>query len=267
MSVEYSGTMGRQLGIALVLVIFFVGVFFASYFFSAGQQNKPGKMLATRENTSDSQLNSNVELPQPNETPAETGLAVPSAILDMTGQNTNKIRVFALTPSATASLTPKQQAINRIAYQPNSFWQTYTGDAFGFSIQYPPNYKLNDPAPPGITGASFLSCNTFDPTKGQICLSGFSVSKDAYDGGSRRKWYEKKNGAPYRPYYEEFMVSGSNTLLIMDGNSAGSTGSVVLIPKGDNMYVLRFPFGWDPETNNTSNVSFIKQVLSTFTFL
>jgi len=170
------------------------------------------------------------------------------------------------TPSLSTEPTQKQEEIEVIDYEPMSSWQTYTDSEANYSVQYPESF---------ILGGSNLGRNAYfnscldDEKLGRICLTGFSIVVfDDYDGGSRRVWYEKEHpDFLIDPYYEEVIVDEVKTLIIMDGNSGGSTGSSVLIPKGNNMYEISFPSGWNPETGEKAGLEFFKQVLSTFKFL
>ena len=189
-------------------------------------------------------------------------------------KNANKSIVISPTVAPTISLTTTISPIptlvgevkptnaqERISYTPISSWQTYTDAQGKFSLQYPANYKQGTVTPG--SRAEFLSCTN------DICLSGFSISVESgYDGRSRRVWLEKKvPNFLVTPHYEEFLVAGSNALLVMDGNEGGSTGSFVLLPKNDTMYLLSFPDGWKPSTKEKPLLPFIKQVLSSFRFL
>lgn len=162
--------------------------------------------------------------------------------------------------------SPSPVSIEKIPYKSISSWQTYTDSQANFSVQYPENYKLQNPIPG--KSVNFLSCLT-DPQRGEICLSGYSITiYDDYDGGPRRAYFEKKRpNFLVEPYYQDVSVAGIKTLVIMDGNTGGSTGSFILIPKGNKMYFFDFPFGWNPDTKEKPGLDFIKQVLSTFRFL
>lgn len=159
------------------------------------------------------------------------------------------------TPSPTRYLLPK--------ITPPLNWQVYTDQEKKFSVHYPQNYKLGTSE--SDTSVSFLSCNNNE----QICLSGFWITVfNDYDGGSRREWHNKIfPNTLYKPYYEDYPVSGVNALIIMDGNTGGSTGSSLLIPKGNKMYFIAFPGGWNPDTGDKSNIEFIKQVGAGFELL
>jgi len=177
--------------------------------------------------------------------------------------------VATLTPEPTATASPQPSpspvSIEKIPYQPIASWQTYTDSQAEFSVQYPEKQKLGDSSP----GKSvyFLSCLD-DPQRGEICLTGYQIFVyDDYDGGSRREWYTRKFNEPYRPFYQDVIVAGVKALIIMDGNTGGSTGSFVLIPRGNKIYFFSFPFGWNPDTKEKSGLDFIKQILSTFRFL
>lgn len=165
-------------------------------------------------------------------------------------------------PLPSPSPTPN---IEKIIYKPDSTWQTYTDTTARFSIQYPSNYKLNDV----VTGKSVNFLNCGQSTAGPICTTGYSVNVfDDYDGGSRRAWLNRKQpGFLIEPYFQDALVAGSKALIAMDGNTGGSTGSFILIPKGNRMYLFVFPFGWNPETKEKSGLDFIKQILSTFRIL
>ncbi len=170
------------------------------------------------------------------------------------------------TPINDVEQTTTQVEVESITYNPIPSWQTYTDKEAGFSVQYPETYKY-DSSNPG-SSVNFLSCVDHGAPMGEICLSGYSIYiSDDYEGGSRRVWFERKQpNFLIDPYYEEVVVAGKNSLIIMDGNAGGSTGSFVLIPKGNTMYQISFPFGYIPEGRTDTETKFIKQVLSTFKF-
>ncbi|OGG10308.1 hypothetical protein A2154_02615 [Candidatus Gottesmanbacteria bacterium RBG_16_43_7] len=158
------------------------------------------------------------------------------------------------------STVPSAQVI---PYRPQTEWTTYSDQIANFTVQYPQNYKLGG-SDPGVS-VYFTSCSN-DPQRGEICLSGFRITVyDDYTGGSRRAWFETKNpNFLISPYYEDVIVNGLNTPIIMDGNIGGSTGSFALIPKGNMIYLFGFPFGWNPETKEKPGIDTIKQILATF---
>lgn len=165
-------------------------------------------------------------------------------------------------PAPTATGT-----IEKIVYKPISSWKTYKDTQAKFSIQYSEEEKIGD-SKPGQSVA-FISCQTY-PDKREVCLPSFNVSIHSdYSGGSRRQWFDKKFGKTlFNPYYEDVLVAGIKALIIMDGNTGGSTATFVLIPKGlKTMYLLDFPFGWNPKTGDKSGLAVIKKILSTFAFI
>jgi len=173
------------------------------------------------------------------------------------------------TVTEVSRLSPTPITIEKIPYQPIASWQIYTDSQAKFSVQYPKTYKLSSSTPG--TSVNFLSC-VDDPQRGEICMAGYSIgiSYD-YDGGSRREWLFNKNPQLkdflIDPYFQDIMVVNSKALVIMDGNTGGSTGSWVLVPRENMMYLFAFLFGWNPDTKEKPGFDFIKQVLSTFRFL
>lgn len=164
-------------------------------------------------------------------------------------------------PAPTATSTTE-----KIVYKPISSWKTYNDTQAKFSIQYREEEKIGDSK--SGQSVAFISCQTY-PDRGEVCLPSFNVSIHSdYLGGSRRQWFDKKFGKTLvSPYYEDVLVAGMKTLIIMDGNTGGSTASFVLIPKGKTMYLLDFPFGWNPKTGDKSGLTVIKKTLSTFAFI
>lgn len=159
----------------------------------------------------------------------------------------------------------KPVVTEKVVYTPNPSWQTYTDTQGGFSIQYP-EYEKVGTSTPG-KGVGFMNCNQV--TGKEICLGGdgLAIHTD-YDGGSRRSWFNSKySDFVSQSYMQDLTIQGINALVVMDGNTGGSTGSWVLIPKGNKMYVFSTYSGWNPETGDKSELTRIKNKLATFKFL
>lgn len=165
--------------------------------------------------------------------------------------------------------TPSPTSIEKITYKSISSWQAYTDSRENFSVQYPQDYKLGGTEElNGIYFVYLWSCVGKGGGEEPLCMSGYDIQVHYdYDGGSRRAWLLEKFPSMGNLYIEEVEVQGIKSLILMDGNTGGSTGSIVGIPKGTKMYVFGFPGGWNPDTKEKPSLGFIKQVLSTFKFL
>lgn len=164
------------------------------------------------------------------------------------------------TPAPTTSDTSLTTEI--ITYALNTNWQTYADNPAAYELRFPPGYERGSSSEVG-KNLYILNCT------GGNCSTGYSVTiYNDYNGGSRRSWFNIKHpDSLINPYYENLVVQGVNGLLIMDGNTSGSTGSFVVVPRGSRMYEFSFPSGWNPQTGEKSGLPFIKEVLSTFKFL
>lgn len=172
-----------------------------------------------------------------------------------------------------------------IPYTPNPDWATYTDDVAGFSFQYrdtlaSPNlvypegtyFKVVDPIP----GESLRIDNCGTPASGafegqEICPQVMSLTiADTYTGGSRRNWLTNvflANRPLFSPYFMNFDVAGANALVAIEGNPGGSSALYIAIPKGNRMIVFIGSGVWDPETGEIADLTFYKNLLSTFKFI
>ena len=140
------------------------------------------------------------------------------------------------TPQPTSADLPTETLV----YKQQPDWQTYTDNVVGFSFQYPAeNNKL---------------------------ANSVQIYND-YDGSSRREWLKKKFSG-YQPYYMNWVIDGANALVAIEGNTGGSSGLLIAIPKNKTMIVFSASFvAWDPQTDKLPDLSFYKQILSTFRFI
>ena len=170
------------------------------------------------------------------------------------------------TPSANTPLENLQTEV--IEYSPKASWPSYTDRIAGFVVQYPPNHKLAENVMEGQS-VDFLKCDGKGPNTGKmVCLPAFSIDiYHDYDGGSRRVWLTSK--VPfYRPYYQNFVINGAKALVAIEGNPGGSSWVSVAIPRGSTMVVVsETGLSWDPDTGRLPDLSYLKQILSTFKFL
>lgn len=182
-----------------------------------------------------------------------------------------------LTPVTTSRPTDSTKATDNteqaeelktetISYKPDSSWSTYTDKVAKFTIQYPPEHKVSDASKEGQE-VYIWSCGFNDPNRGKICSGGFSLRiYNDYDQGSRREWVSKKF-APYKPYYLNWIIDGKKALVMIEGNPGGSSSMLVAIPNGSQMVVYSKGFvSWDPDTNKLPDLTYQKNILSTFRF-
>jgi hypothetical protein len=154
-----------------------------------------------------------------------------------------------------------------IDYEAKPSWSTFTDAVVGYEVQYPLEHKLNDESKEGAR-AYFNNCGTENPETGEkICTAGFSIgSYDDYKGGSRMVWLNSKFSI-FKPYYQNFVVDGRKALIAIEGNPGGSSSLFVAIPNGSRVVVLMTDFyAWDPNTGKLPDLSYIKDILSTFRF-
>lgn len=183
------------------------------------------------------------------------------------------VAVATPTPKPTITEVPQPSPspvkIEKIPYKSVASWQTYTDSRGGFSVQYPQSFKLGGTEEiNGVYFIYFWSCIERAEGEEPLCMSGYNIQVHSdYDRGSRRVWLQKKYPSMGNLYIEEVEIQGIKSLIMMDGNIGGSTGSLVGIPRGSKMYVFGFPSGWNPDTKEKPSLDFIKQVLSTFRFL
>jgi hypothetical protein len=124
-------------------------------------------------------------------------------------------------------------------------WQTYTDSRAGFSIQYPPDSKVND------------------KQEGKyVYFTNFRITVHGnYDGGSRREWLNSKYDlSTYKVTTEEISVAGLNVLIVKvsDPGSMGST--FVVIPNGSTVYLFSKDSGQE-------SLDEVKKIVSSFKLL
>lgn len=176
------------------------------------------------------------------------------------------LSTFKFTNTQSQNVTPTTSetklTTETVTYVLNTNWQTYADNPAAYELRFPPGYERGSSSEVG-KNLYILNCT------GGNCSSGYSVAiYNDYNGGSRRTWFNSKHpDSLVNPYYENLVVQGVNGLLIMDGNTSGSTGSFVVVPRGSKVYEFSFPTGWNPQTGEKSGLPFIKEVLSTFKFL
>lgn len=181
-----------------------------------------------------------------------------------------------LTPLITPKPTDSTKVVNKdkdeelkaeiFSYKQNPSWATYSDKVAKFTVQYPPEHKVADASIEGKE-ISFWNCGLNDPNRGKVCLSGFTLKVyNDYDQGSRRVWLNTKLQL-YRPYYQDLIIDGKKALMAIEGNPGGSSDIFIVIPNGSMMIVYNAGMvAWDPDTSKLPDLTYHKQVLSTFKF-
>lgn len=159
------------------------------------------------------------------------------------------------TPIPTSAIPTTPQAV--IDQKPN--WQTYSDTKAGFSVQYPPNHKVNEKLE--REKVTFLNCGS------DFCSDGMAITiYNDYDGGSRRVWLSKKfDLSTYNPYYEDLYVAGVNALFVATRDPASNNTVFVVIPKGNKVYLYTAQGDAIPPSQ-TPNLNKHQEILSTFKF-
>lgn len=184
----------------------------------------------------------------------------PQSVISSSPQPTPQPSITPLaTPATSSPILNKTPKSLQSDYTETETWQIYTDTKAGFSIKYPPGFKISEK----IEGqkVNFLSCS------GDLCLSGMTMTVyNDYDGGFRREWLNKKfDLSTYDPYYEDLNVTGVNALVAATRDSGSNNTVFVVIPKRSKIYLYSAPGGAIPSTERP-NLNWHKKVVSTFKF-